>query len=122
MKTQLQSLRKRAGYKSANAFADAIGMNRKTYTNYEQAVSKLTLEQAWDFADVLGCSLDELAGRDWPPAERATEVSPDERLVLDAMESVSDEGRARIVEGASLVAESPRFAKAKGESLAVQSA
>lgn len=122
MKTQLQAMRKRAGFKSAAAFAEHMGLNPGSYTNYEQGIRPFTLEQAWDFADVLGCSLDELAGRDWPPAERATEVAPDERLVLDAMESVSDEGRARIVEGASLVAESPRFAKAKGESLAVQSA
>ena len=122
MKTQLQLLRKRAGYKSANAFADAIGMNRKTYTNYEQAVSNLTLEQAWDFADFFGCSLDELAGRDWPPTEQSTDVAPDERIVLEAMESVSDEGRARIVESASLVAESPRYTKAKGEDSGIQSA
>ena len=120
-KTNLQKMRKSAGFDSAREFAEYMGIPSGTYTGWEQGRT-ITLEQAWDFADFFGCSLDELAGRDWPPAERATEVSPDERLVLDAMESVSDEGRARIVEGASLVAESPRFAKAKGESLAVQSA
>lgn len=55
MKTKLQAMRKRAGFKSANAFADHIGMNRKTYVNYEQHVSRITLEQAWEFADALGC-------------------------------------------------------------------
>ena len=122
MKTQLQAMRKRAGFKSAAAFAEHMGLNPGSYTNYEQGIRPFTLEQAWDFADVLGCSLDELAGRDWPPTERTTEVSPDERLVLDAMESVSDEGRARIVESASLVAESPRYTKAKGEDSDIQSA
>ena len=67
MKFNLQEMRKRAGYKSARAFAEKIGMSLNTYNNYEQGATKLTLEKAWEFADVLECSLDELAGRRWPP-------------------------------------------------------
>lgn len=69
MKTNLQAMRKRAGFKSARAFAEHMNMSVNTYTNYEQGKSSLTLEQAWEFADELDCTLDELAGREWsaPP-------------------------------------------------------
>ena len=63
MKTNLQALRKAAGFKSAKAFAHHIGMNVNTYTDYEQGRRMFALDQAWEFADALGCTLDELAGR-----------------------------------------------------------
>ncbi|NGM17754.1 helix-turn-helix domain-containing protein [Eggerthellaceae bacterium zg-893] len=65
MKTQLQRIRKERGFKSAKSFADYIGMNAHTYTDYEQGRRTFTLESAWEFADVLQCTLDELAGRDF---------------------------------------------------------
>lgn len=65
MKTNIQAIRKRAGFKSAKEFAEHIGMNVKTYTNYEQGTANMTLEKAWELADALDCSLDELAGRDF---------------------------------------------------------
>ena len=69
MKTNLQELRKAAGYGSARAFAEAVGISVNTYTGYEQDRIKLTLEKAWQLADALGCTLDELAGREWSPSE-----------------------------------------------------
>ena len=66
MKTNLQALRKAAGFKSAKAFAHHIGMNVNTYTDYEQGRRMFALDQAWEFADALGCTLDELAGRTPP--------------------------------------------------------
>lgn len=67
MKTNLQTVRKSAGYKSAKSFAKSLGISAATYTDYEQGRRAFTLERAWEFADALGCSLDELAGRAWPP-------------------------------------------------------
>lgn len=58
----LQHYRKLAGFKSAKAFAEHIGMNPHTYTNYEQGVRPFTFDDAKVFARALGCSLDELAG------------------------------------------------------------
>ncbi len=66
MKTQLQRIRKDRGYKSAKDFADHIGMNSHTYTDYEQGRRTFTLDKAWEFADALECTLDDLAGREWP--------------------------------------------------------
>lgn len=65
MKTQLQRIRKERGFKSAKAFAEHVGMNVYTYTDYEQGRRDFTLEVAWMFADALECTLDELAGRDF---------------------------------------------------------
>lgn len=69
MKTRLQELRKQAGFKSARAFAEHYGFNSGTYTNYEQGMTGLTLENAWKFADIFDVTLDELAGRDRPKKE-----------------------------------------------------
>ncbi len=121
MRTRLQELRKAAGFKSAKAFADYMDISVGTYTDYEQGRRMFSLDKAWDFCDALGCSLDELAGRQWPPPGQEYPpdgLSPDERLVLDAMDRVSDEGRARIVDDASLVAESPRYAKSEQDETA----
>lgn len=92
MRYKLQEMRKRAGYKSARAFAERMGMSVSTYTNYEQGVRALSLEQAWEFADVLDCTLDELAGRDFqPPGETiAYEDSRQERM-NSAFEELGDE-------------------------------
>lgn len=65
MKTRLQELRKEAGYRSAKAFAEEVGMKLGTYTDYEQGRTSMTLERAWFFADILHVTLDELAGRDF---------------------------------------------------------
>ena len=77
MKTQLQAMRKRAGFKSAKAFAEHIGMAVGTYTDYEQGRRMFTLEKACEFARELDCTLDELAGR--VPPQTAQETAYDER-------------------------------------------
>lgn len=64
----LQKRRKDAGYSSAEKYA--VHMNEKpdTYTGYEQGRIALPLDKAWEFADDLECTLDELVGRDFPPS------------------------------------------------------
>ena len=68
MRTNLQKLRKAAGYKSAKLYAAHMGINYNTYTDYEQGRITMSLETAWTIADDLGCTLDELAGRKSPSA------------------------------------------------------
>lgn len=63
MQTRLQELRKKRGYRSARAFAHAIGVQERTYRNYEQNERNLSLEVACNLCDALDCTLDELAGR-----------------------------------------------------------
>lgn len=68
MKTQLQNIRKARGFKSAKEFAAHIGMSGNTYTGHEQG-KPFDLEKAWEYADWLDCSLDELVGRERPAKE-----------------------------------------------------
>lgn len=97
MKTRLQELRKRAGFQSAVAFAEHYGINAGTYTNYEQGKRNLTLEKAWEFADLLGCSLDELAGRQWPPEGTAAPADPMREELVRCYDASTAENRHSLV-------------------------
>lgn len=66
-------LRKEAGYKNRDDFAAALGINPLTYKGWETGRTRLKLEDACDIADLLRCSLDELAGREWSPPEYSDE-------------------------------------------------
>ena len=106
MKFNLQEMRKRAGYKSARAFAETIGMSLNTYNNYEQGATRLTLEKAWEFADVLECSLDELAGRRWPPEDLAS-IDPRRRAMIESYDALTDDGKTLASEMVASVARDP---------------
>lgn len=90
-KSNLQAMRKRAGYKSAKAFAEHIGMSVDTYTSYEQGKTSMSLLKAWEFADILHCTLDELAGRKSP--KQAEHLSESESRLIVAYQTASDETR-----------------------------
>lgn len=68
MDLQLMRLRKKAGYKNRDDFAAALGVNPLTYKGWETGRTRLRLDDACDIADLLHCTLDELAGRDFQPA------------------------------------------------------
>ena len=84
-RSNLQAMRKRAGFKSARAFAEHINMPIDTYTAYEQGKVNISLLQAWEFADILNCTLDELAGRKSPNVHPS--ISADEQEIIDAYRS-----------------------------------
>ena len=58
----LQRNRKGAGFRSAKAFADHLGLEAPTYTSYEQGVRSFSSDQACELASALNCSLDDLVG------------------------------------------------------------
>ena len=101
MKTNLQNLRKDAGFSSARVFAEYLGISVNTYTGYEQGKTNLSLEQAWKYADVLGealgrfVSLDELAGRDYFPAASDT-LTPSERELIEHYRDTDERGQRMI--------------------------
>lgn len=90
MQTRLQDFRKAAGYKSAKAFAEANGINVRTYTNYEQGSRAMDVEMLWKLADIFDCSIDELVGR----APKAHAKTEEERRLLDAFRDCSDNDRS----------------------------
>lgn len=93
-KSNLQAMRKRAGFKSARAFAEHMGISVDSYTAYEQGKVNMSLLQAWEFADALDCTLDELAGRKSPNVADA--LTADERAVVDGYRAVDEKAKRDI--------------------------
>lgn len=97
MNLQLMKLRKLAGYKSRDAFAKKIGVNRYTYRSWESGAAMMSLEQACMIADILDCTLDELAGR----TSRGEKLSnPYERELVDCYRESTDQRKASILQTA----------------------
>lgn len=63
MNLKLMQLRKAAGFRSRDDFADHLGVGRRKYKGWETQETNMSFTQACMVADALGCSLDELAGR-----------------------------------------------------------
>lgn len=118
MRTNLQLLRKKAGYKSAKAYAEHMGISPGTYTDYEQGRIVMSIEKAWELADDLSCSLDELAGREWPPGSAGSAPpEPGEARVAQAWRAMNGRGRAKLEEYADDLAGNPANTSAKSGGL-----
>ena len=98
----LQLARKAAGYKSAKAFAEEMGLAPTAYTEYEQGRHMFTIEQAWDFAEALGVDIDALVGHEVPQSF----ADPAQEALNGYWESMNDDGRARLLGIAELAADS----------------
>ena len=68
----LKSLRKRAGYNSAQDFCNAVGISFNTYQNYESGKRVPTTEILCKLADFYGVTLDYIMGREPPPPPKDT--------------------------------------------------
>lgn len=99
---RLRMLRKRAGYRSAAAFAKVAGFSTTGYAEYEQGRRGLSYENAWKIADVLGISLDELGGREWPPV--GASADPRRQSMLDSYDALTDDGKTLASEMVASVA------------------
>lgn len=100
MKNRLQAIREAKyhvtrdpQYKSAKAFAEAHDLAVSTYTDHEQGRRNLSLEVAWKYADIFGCSLDEIAGRTFPydrySDPRQTEINMDFQVLDEASKDMA---------------------------------
>lgn len=106
---QLREMRERAGMQQQDV-AKALGVSAQSLSYWENGKRNVNLADAVKLADLYKCSLDELAGRDWPH-DNAVRIAPDEQLVLDAMAKLNRDGRARVVEDAAIMVESGRYEK-----------
>lgn len=91
----LQRMRREAGFRSAKDFAERVGIPMSTYTRYERAGDGpecgIPLASAWAIADVLGCSIDLVVGREdfdaknaeYPIQKRVNALSRSGREMLD---------------------------------------
>lgn len=117
MDLQLMRLRKLAGYKSRDAFAEKLGVNKYTYRSWESGAAMMSLEQACDVVDILGCTLEELVGRE--PIHSYTDAR--QQLINDAFENSNDAGRDYLASSAEAVLLIPRYSE-KGNTTAYRTA
>ncbi len=94
MRLQLKALRKASGYRSAGDFAKVLGLPERTYRNYEQGIRGINLDLACEFADALGCTLDELAGR------APTQMSRGEEELIACYRDCTQRRRERLLDDA----------------------
>ena len=93
MASNLLELRRQAGYRNANDFAEEHGIPASTYARYESNPGKIPLERAWQLADILGTTIDAVVGRKAPdPACARGEVqleydglTPEARALADEL-------------------------------------
>ena len=115
MNLQLMRLRKEAGYKSRKALADALGddYSERRIKSWEDGVRMLSLKQACDIADLLDCTLDELAGRYFQPAA----YSDPRQQALNHSYSLLDEKSRGELSGlaATMTADPSRLAAKSGQ-------
>lgn len=87
----LRRLRKAAGWPTAKAFAESIGVPAPTYARYEQSGdgpdTNIPMKAAFTIADALGCSIDAIVGREQADVDA---VRGDMQRRYDAL---SDDGK-----------------------------
>jgi transcriptional regulator with XRE-family HTH domain len=59
----LKELRRAAGFASARQFAESHGISAATYTRYEKDPGHIPIRAAWELADALGVTIDQIVGR-----------------------------------------------------------
>ena len=111
MEINLQRIRKLRKM-SQSEVAKALGVKVRTYGSWERGEAMLNLEQAFNCAVVLDCTIDEIAGLD-----RARLRSPDprRRAMIESYDALTDDGKTLASEMVASVARDPlRRADAPG--------
>ena len=100
MKTQLKSLRKLAGYKTqpemAAALSEYVGFEVPAlrYADWERGDTEITLAMAYQITELLGCTLDELVGRDVAQPQYS---DPHQKALNACYENMNEDGKQTLV-------------------------
>jgi len=120
MDLQLAKYRKLAGFKSRESFAEYIGVNKYTYRSWESGVVMMSLEQAYNCAVALGCTLNDLVGM---KSDRSY-ADPRQAAVNGHFETFNDSGKTELATIAERMSHDPsiRIEKNGDEHIHVQEA
>lgn len=91
MDLQLKRLRKAAGIKSQKAMADLLGIPERRYSSWEREEVMMSLEQAYNCAVVLGCTLNDLVGMS------AENLAPDELDLVECYRAATPRERQSLL-------------------------
>lgn len=102
MELVLKQVRERCGY-TQKQLADELGVKVATYRTWEQGSVKLTLENAFNIANVLGCTPNDLC--DWyatHPRERPRQarLDPEREALLANYDRCTPERRDMLMQQA----------------------
>lgn len=89
MKNNIAKIRKQRGLKQIE-LAESLGMKVATLGTWERGVYEFTLEDAWHIADILHCTLDDLAGRK-PPEPRQADLR--KARMIEDYDELSESGK-----------------------------
>jgi len=120
MELQLAKYRKLAGFKSRDAFAEHIGVNKYTYRSWESGAAMMNLEQAYDCAIALGCTLNDLVGM----KSSRSFADPRQAAINGHFDTFNDSGKTELATIAERMSHDPsiRIEKDRQESIPVQKA
>lgn len=103
MNLQLKQLRKSRGLTQAQ-LAESVGTTMRVMSSWERSETSLPLEDAARIADVLQCTLDELAGREWHGEGFA---DPQKEKLVSCYDKMNESGRTLLVESAKSISADP---------------
>lgn len=86
MQFAIKKMRNLAGM-TQQQVADALDIKKPRYGDWERETREINLRDAIKLADLFHCTLDELAGRDFPAT---TSLAPDEQQLVDTYRSAPD--------------------------------
>lgn len=98
---QLKRLRKEKGLNQTQ-MAELLGIKVARYRTWEYGTAMMSLEQAYNVTELLGCTLEELVGRK-PPELRA--VDEGQKRLDRCYQDMTDEGRRALLASARGLAE-----------------
>ena len=95
MNLQLKRLRKAAGFRTQGDLAERLGVPERRYASWEREEVTMSLEQAYNVTEILGCTLDELVGR--PAPAPGAYADPNQQRLNKCYESLNEEAKGDLV-------------------------
>ena len=102
MELNLKKLRKDKGF-TQEKLAIAVGATKRQIGAWERGENDIPMDYAVSIADTLGCSVDEIAGRD--KTMPVPMLTYEERQIIRMYRSMNAQGRERLIEQAAFLAE-----------------
>lgn len=99
MNLHLQRLRKKAGFRTQRDMAEKLGIPERTYASWEREEVMMNLEQAYNCAVALGCTLNDLVGMEDPRQS----LSEEEKVIVDTYRSVTVHGKKAMLSNTKAV-------------------
>ena len=91
MELQLKRLRKQAGF-TQDEMANILGVKKRTYGSWERQEAMMNLEQAYDCAVALGCTLNDLVGME----SSRSYADPRQAAINGHFETFNDSGKTEL--------------------------